>query len=200
MCEFFGVRSGDSRNNKNIRDAIAKLEAGGLLKQIIDGRTFTLTLSKKGEQRKRVISIQKEWVEIAKNYKAEDPDHSISWMNLLKVWLYLIDNKKEIIKTSEIAEALGISSSTVAFQNIVESKKKEKVALRDCLLKVGKAGTKQNPLSCTAKITLASNPVLRKSPYAGMLFNGMGRPINFDGQANTLPASMGGRSDSWTCW
>ncbi len=78
------------------------------------------------------------------------------------------------------------------FQQIVEGKKKEKVPLRDCLLKVGKAGTEQNPLSCTAKITLASNPVLRKSPYAGMLFNGMGRPINFDGQANTLPASMGG--------
>ena len=113
MCEFFGVRSGDSRNNSNIKEAIAKLEADGLLKQIIDGRTFTLTLSKKGEQRKRVIRIQKEWVEIAKNYKCEDPNYSISWMNLLKVWLYLIDNKKEIIKTSEIAEALGISQSTV---------------------------------------------------------------------------------------
>ena len=84
-----------------------------LLKQIVDGRTFTLTLSKKGEQRQRVIRIQKEWVEIAKNYKCEDPNYSISWMNLLKVWLYLIDNKKEIIKTSEIAEALGISQSTV---------------------------------------------------------------------------------------
>lgn len=111
MCEFFGVKPGDSTNNKNIKAAIDKLEADGLLKQIKDGRTFTLTLSKKGEQRKRVISIQKEWVEIAKGYKSED--NSIIWMNLLKVWLYLIDNKKEVIKTSEIALELGMSTDSV---------------------------------------------------------------------------------------
>ncbi|MGN0707488.1 MAG: hypothetical protein ACI4JC_05750 [Faecalibacterium sp.] len=111
MCEFFGVKSGGSTNNKNIKAAIDKLEADGLLKQIKDGRTFTLTLSKKREQRKRVISIQKEWVEIAKGYKSED--NSISWMNLLKVWLYLIDNKKEVIKTSEITLELGMSTDSV---------------------------------------------------------------------------------------
>ena len=33
---------------------------------------------------------------------------------------------------------------------------------------------------------------MRKSPYAGMYFNGQGRPINIDDYANTLPASMGG--------
>lgn len=111
MCEFFGVKPGDSRTNNQIKAAIMKLEADGLLKQIVDGRTFTLTLSKKGEQRKRVISIQKEWVEIAKGYKSGD--NSISWMNLLKVWLYLIDNKKEIIKTSEIAEELDLKPDSV---------------------------------------------------------------------------------------
>lgn len=111
MCEFFGVKSGDSTNNKNIKAAIDKLEADGLLKQIKDGRTFTLTLSKKGEQRKRVIRIQKEWVEIAKNYKSEE--NSIAWINLLKVWLYLIDNKKEILTTKGIAKELGLSESIV---------------------------------------------------------------------------------------
>jgi hypothetical protein len=33
---------------------------------------------------------------------------------------------------------------------------------------------------------------MRPSPYAGMLFNGLGRPINLDKPAPTLPASMGG--------
>ena len=33
---------------------------------------------------------------------------------------------------------------------------------------------------------------MRKSPYAGMLFNGLGRPIKIDGYSATLPASMGG--------
>ena len=34
-------------------------------------------------------------------------------MNLLKVWLYLIDNKQEVIKTSEIAEELGLSKDSI---------------------------------------------------------------------------------------
>jgi len=34
-------------------------------------------------------------------------------MNLLKVWLYLIDNKREVIKTSEIASELQISVDSV---------------------------------------------------------------------------------------
>jgi DNA (cytosine-5)-methyltransferase 1 len=33
---------------------------------------------------------------------------------------------------------------------------------------------------------------MRKSPYAGMMFNGLGRPLDLDNQSNTLPASMGG--------
>lgn len=45
---------------------------------------------------------------------------------------------------------------------------------------------------CKAKITLAKNPVLRKSPYAGMLVNGQGRPVNLHSTINTLTASMGG--------
>ncbi len=78
------------------------------------------------------------------------------------------------------------------FDLLIEKRHKPRQALRDCLLAVGVAGTQENPLSCTAKITLAIKPVVRKSPYAGMLFNGMGRPLDFNSQANTLPASMGG--------
>jgi DNA (cytosine-5)-methyltransferase 1 len=52
----------------------------------------------------------------------------------------------------------------------------------------GKPG---NRIKAESKITLAKNPVLRKSPYAGMLLNG-GRPLNLDKPAYTLPAIMGG--------
>lgn len=64
--------------------------------------------------------------------------------------------------------------------------------LKKVLKAVGKAGTATNPINSTARITFAARPVLRKSPYSGMLFNGAGRPINLDEYANTLPASMGG--------
>lgn len=64
--------------------------------------------------------------------------------------------------------------------------------IRNLLQSLGKAGTEKNPETCTAKITFATHPIMRKSPYAGMYFNGQGRPINVDDYANTLPASMGG--------
>ncbi len=54
------------------------------------------------------------------------------------------------------------------------------------------AGTGNNQQLSKAKITLTANPILRKSPFAGMMFNGLGRPIRLDGFSATLPASMGG--------
>ena len=64
--------------------------------------------------------------------------------------------------------------------------------VRETLSVLDKAGTGNNKGVCKAKITLCLNPVLRKSPYAGMLFNGLGRPTRIDGYSATLPASMGG--------
>lgn len=69
--------------------------------------------------------------------------------------------------------------------------------IRELLRSLGKAGTEQNPNTCTARITFATHPIMRKSPYAGMYFNGQGRPINVDDYANTLPASMGGNKTPW---
>lgn len=75
---------------------------------------------------------------------------------------------------------------------LISSQKSKAPAVRTVLFPLGKAGTNLNPNTCTAKITFASRPIMRKSPYAGMYFNGQGRPINVDEYANTLPASMGG--------
>ena len=64
--------------------------------------------------------------------------------------------------------------------------------VRDALSELPPAGNPGNDSLCTAKITLAKHPVLRRSPFAGMLFNGQGRVINLDAPSPTLPASMGG--------
>ena len=66
------------------------------------------------------------------------------------------------------------------------------LSARDIILSAGKFGTDENPQTCTANVSLASRPVMRRSPYAGMLVNGAGRPIDLDGIVPTLPASMGG--------
>ena len=70
--------------------------------------------------------------------------------------------------------------------------KQKALSVRDVIQHLGPAGSPSNARICKAKITLAERPVLRKSPYAGMLFNGQGRPLNPDGWSSTLPASMGG--------
>jgi DNA (cytosine-5)-methyltransferase 1 len=64
--------------------------------------------------------------------------------------------------------------------------------VREVIKGLGPAGSHSNSEVCNAKITIATKPVLRRSPYAGMLFNGLGRPLELDGYSATLPASMGG--------
>lgn len=78
------------------------------------------------------------------------------------------------------------------FRSLLELRKVRSETVRSTLLGLPKPGMPGNERVCSAKITIAAKPVLRKSPYAGMLFNGQGRPLKLDGYASTLPASMGG--------
>jgi DNA (cytosine-5)-methyltransferase 1 len=74
----------------------------------------------------------------------------------------------------------------------LETQRKVAPKLREAIAHLGRAGSVTNPRVCKAKVTIARRPILRASPYAGMLFNGQGRPLNPDGYASTLPATMGG--------
>ena len=115
MRDFLGI-SGCSKNNRIIKDAIDALETDGLVKKIVDGRTFTLTLSKKAEKQRRIIRMKNDWVMVAKNYAAmPNKTESVAWDKLLKVWLFLLDrnnqpNKSKVtITNKQIAEALGLA-------------------------------------------------------------------------------------------
>ena len=66
------------------------------------------------------------------------------------------------------------------------------VSTREAILHLGPQGTEKNPQTCKAAVMLAARPIMRRSPYAGMLFNGLGRPLNPAKPCATLPASMGG--------
>lgn len=78
------------------------------------------------------------------------------------------------------------------FYQEMGTRRADPVTARDAILSAGEYGTEDNPQTCTSRVTLAANPVMRRSPYAGMLVNGAGRPIDLNGIAPTLPASMGG--------
>ena len=77
-------------------------------------------------------------------------------------------------------------------EQMLEPYKKQAQTVREAISILDKAGTGNNTGICKAKITFTPKPVMRKSPYAGMLFNGAGRPTRIDGYSATLPASMGG--------
>src|SRR5205823_6326016 len=57
----------------------------------------------------------------------------------------------------------------------------------DILRTLPKPGARPNLGICKAQVVPAKKPVLRKSPFAGMLFNGQGRPIDLSSTVNTLP-------------
>lgn len=68
----------------------------------------------------------------------------------------------------------------------------EHVGVAEALRSLPPLGEPGNDQTCKAKVTTAKDPVLRQSPFAGMLFNGQGRPMDMNRPAPTLPASMGG--------
>lgn len=78
------------------------------------------------------------------------------------------------------------------FLNVLEKEKSKPKTVRQLFKELPHFGEAGNENTCTAFITMAKNPIMRKDPYAGTIFNGMGRPIRLDGLCQTLPASMGG--------
>ncbi len=86
----------------------------------------------------------------------------------------------------------GEKTALPAFDYILNKYRRAAPSVREAIGHLGRPGSMGNDLVCNAVITLASTPILRKSPYAGMLFNGLGRPLNLERPSTTLPASMGG--------
>ena len=100
-----------------------------------------------------------------------------------RMFLIGIKKTRKKISSSELSEAINLC---------LAKKHRKPQTIRQLVKKLGPQGNPNNMRKCSAVITFAKNPILRKSPYAGMLFNGAGRPINPDGVALTLAASMGG--------
>lgn len=66
------------------------------------------------------------------------------------------------------------------------------ITARDALMGLPEPDEPGNEGECIARIVPAAKPIMRKSPFAGMLFNGQGRLIDLNSPAPTLHASMGG--------
>jgi DNA (cytosine-5)-methyltransferase 1 len=68
-------------------------------------------------------------------------------------------------------------------------------SVRSALERLPRFGEPGNDAGCAARVIPASKPVMRPTAHRGsLLFNGSGRPLQLDGPAKTLPASMGGNA------
>jgi DNA (cytosine-5)-methyltransferase 1 len=140
----------------------------------------------------KALGVLEKWEPVRKKYFERVNDMGYTCVPfVLNATEYGVSQKRERVFF------VGIKGNTNLFfesdmKNYLNLQKKKALPIKDLLQPLGRAGSPTNPKTCTAKITFATNPVMRKSPYAGMYFNGQGRPIDIDGYANTLPASMGG--------
>lgn len=67
--------------------------------------------------------------------------------------------------------------------------------VRAALEQLPRFGEPGNDGSCAARVVPAGKPIMRPTAHRGsLLFNGSGRPLDLDGPAKTLPASMGGNA------
>ena len=67
--------------------------------------------------------------------------------------------------------------------------------VRQALEQLPRVGEPGNDATCAARVVPASKPIMRPTAHRGsLLFNGSGRPLNLDGPAKTIPASMGGNA------
>lgn len=141
----------------------------------------------------KALGALEKWSEVRKKLllRAKDLGYDLAQIVILNASHFGVPQKRErmffigIKDPKSFNEVLGI-------EPLFEKYKKIPVKVGEIVKKLGRVGELTNPKTCNAIITLAKNPVLRRSPYAGMLFNGAGRPIDPNGYANTLPASMGG--------
>ena len=138
----------------------------------------------------KALAVLEKWSAIREKYlKRAKSLGYVCTPYVLNATEYGVSQKRERVFFVGIREGIDFSES---IGDLIEKQKCQAPNVRSLLQSLGRAGTEANPNTCTAKITFATHPIMRKSPYAGMYFNGQGRPIDIDGYANTLPASMGG--------
>lgn len=113
MCEWLDVKPTTSNNN-NIKQAIDKLTDNDYIDYLHKGHKYIITRTDKGAE-KKIVAIRKCWIESLRNYKQQikEEELSISWIKLLKVFVYLCSNRKRLYTQQEIADDLNISKGIV---------------------------------------------------------------------------------------
>lgn len=122
MCEFFGI-SKQSKNTSKIKQAIYNLNDKHNICYLKEGYTWTLTLSTNVENSGHIYRLQKQWIEVIKKYKNEDKSKAVDWINVLRVFVYLMTSTENYHTYKSIGKRLSISpiivtNAVIALDNI----------------------------------------------------------------------------------
>lgn len=128
MCRYLDVTP-QSRNRKVIQAAVESLTSKGFISWDSRGRTQTLKVIPKATE----IELPRQWVQSVINH--DYTSESVAFAQVLKVFLWIVQNKQPVVTNLMIANALGISESTVCsaknvlqyeYENISKRKVSEK--------------------------------------------------------------------------
>ena len=146
------------------------------------------------ENVKALASLNR-WEDVRKNLLERASDKYHVRLMVLKASDFGVPQNRErmfIVGVRKEASDQADFSLKERLNGLLKASRAKPRSIGEIVRDLGPAGSQGNIRTCSAKITYAKAPVLRRSPYAGMLFNGAGRPFDADGVSPTLPASMGG--------
>ena len=128
MCRYLGVTHQD-RNRKALQAAIESLTSKGFITWDSRGRTQILKVIPKAT----VIELPRQWVRSVINH--DYSSESVAFAQVLKVFMWIVQNKDPVVTNKQIANRLNISESTVCsaknvlqyeYENITTRKVSEK--------------------------------------------------------------------------
>jgi len=128
MCRYLGVTPQD-RNRKVLQAAIESLDSKGFITWDSRGRTQMLKVIPKAT----VIELPRQWVQSVINH--DYSSESVAFAQVLKVFMWIVQNKEPVVTNKQIANRLNISESTVCsaknvlqyeYENITKRKVSEK--------------------------------------------------------------------------
>lgn len=106
MCRYLGVTPQNNNRNR-LQTAIPSLAAAGFITHDSRGRTQIMKVIPKATE----IALPRRWVQsvIRHDYSGE----RVAFAQVLKVFAWVLHNKKDIVTDEMIAEDLNVSKSTV---------------------------------------------------------------------------------------
>lgn len=113
ITNYLGIANNRSNKSK-INEALSKLTRQGFIVRVNDKENIIIALSYDAKNNSKVISIQRTWIDIIRQYNPSKKDDRVAWETILRVFIYLLGNcGKGIIKYKQIASDLSLSESTV---------------------------------------------------------------------------------------